>query len=178
MAPHVGVIQSTGLFSIRDVLPGVKCEKVICWVNSVEASDRVVEVAKSFAAIGSEPCHVVMCLNPTSGHQGENRRCCSPLTPELLCRAGERLKKLYGAEVHTVVLPGHPVREVRRYASSHRADLIVIGEQGRQAERECGEQLIDAVSCAVLSLALPESSVVSETRTKEEQMSLQRNERS
>ena len=48
----MGVTQSTGLFSIRDVLPGVKCEKVVCWVSSVDRADRVVEVAKSFAAEG------------------------------------------------------------------------------------------------------------------------------
>ena len=151
----MGATQSTGLFSIRDVLPGVKCEKVICWVGSTDAPDRVVEVAKSFAAIGGEPCHVVMCLNPGGRDGPRDRRGRAPLTPELICSAGDRLKGLYGSEVYTVVLPGYPVTEIRRYATNHHADLIVIGEQGRKVERECGEQLMDTAPCAVLNLALP-----------------------
>ncbi len=144
--------QSTGLFSIRDVLPGVKCEKVVCWVNSLNEAEPVVEIAKTFAAIGSEPCHVVMCLDPETAERGITS---APLTPEVICRAKERLKGLYGADVHTVVLPGHPITEVRRYAHNHHVDLLVVGRQGRAAERTLGEPLSDGLSCAVLMLLLP-----------------------
>jgi nucleotide-binding universal stress UspA family protein len=151
----MNAFHGTGLFSIRDVLLGEKCEKVLCWVDSADRAEPVVEVAKTFAAIGSEPCHVVMCLDPEAGNGKAARRTSAPLTPEVICSAKERLKGLYGSDVHTVVLPGHSLTELRRYARHHHADLIVVGRQGRAVEKASGEQLSDGVSCAVLTLILP-----------------------
>ena len=158
--------QSTGLFSIRDVLHGMKCEKVVCWVNSVDEAEPMVEVAKTFAAIGVEPCHVVMCLEPDSSTTG--RRTCAPLTPEMICEAKDRLKELYGGDVHTVVLPGHPLTEIRRYARNHHVDLIVVGRQGTGVEINSGERLQGGLSCAVLTLILPSEEGETNTRYKEE----------
>jgi nucleotide-binding universal stress UspA family protein len=160
------VFQSTGLFSIRDVLPDVKCEKVLCFVGSAEVSDPVVEVAKTFAAIGSEPCHVVLCLDPDAHRADPAGRACTPLTPEVICRAKEQLKALYGSDVHTVVLPGHPVREIRRYARNHKVDLIVVGRQGRDTEESCGDRIPDGAPCAVLSLILPLKEEPNETHDR------------
>lgn len=150
---------STGLFSIRDALPGVRCEKVLCWVDSTTVPDQVVRVARLFAAIGGEPCHVVMCLNPGIGDFPSD--CLSqglraPLTPEVIADAAEGLQKLYGNDVHTMILPGHPVTEIRRYAVNHRVDLIVVGGQGLALERACGQRLCDDAPCAMVTLVLPE----------------------
>lgn len=79
----------------------------------------------------------------------------TPLTPEVIIRAERKLSKLYGTEVSTMVLPGHPVQEVRRYARNHGVDLIVIGEQGVLLEQTYGVRMADRAPCTVMILLPP-----------------------
>jgi nucleotide-binding universal stress UspA family protein len=79
----------------------------------------------------------------------------APVTPEVIDGAERRLAKLYGPGAHTMVLPGHPVTEIRRYALNHRMDLIVYGGQGLAAEKTCGERLCDDAPCSLMILFFP-----------------------
>ena len=144
--------------SLPTLLPGVPCRKVLCWVESVVEEDRVVRVAQALAALGRGVCHVVMGLDSPRrlGGNGDGPPR-APLTPELIGRADSQLAALYGRGVATMVLPGHPVEEVRRYARTRGVDLIVIGEQGLAVEREYDTRVADDPPCAVMSLVLPPS---------------------
>lgn len=138
-------------------IPGLKCDRVLCWVNSSDEPDDVVPVAKALAAESAGACHVVMCLDTLKRGGGKSGAltASAPLTPKIISTAGRRLAELYGDHVRTLVLPGDPVREIRRYARNHRMDLVVLGGQGLDAERICGERLCDDAPCAVMILVLP-----------------------
>ena len=55
-----------------------------------------------------------------------------------------------------MVLPGHPVAEIRRYARTQNIDLIVMGEQALAVEKTYGERLLDDAPCTVMVLGLPQ----------------------
>jgi len=145
--------------SLPTLLPGVPCRKVLCWVESVVEEDRVVRVAQALAALGRGVCHVVMGLDsprrldppPENGDSTPR----APLPPELIGRADSQLAALYGRGVATMVLPGHPVEEVRRFARNRGVDLVVIGAQGLAVEREYDARVADDPPCAVMTLVLP-----------------------
>jgi nucleotide-binding universal stress UspA family protein len=78
-----------------------------------------------------------------------------PLTPEVIGQTGTELSTLYGNDIHTMVLPGHPITEIRRYARTRNIDLIVMGEQALAVEEAYGERLLDDAPCMVMVLAIP-----------------------
>jgi len=139
------------------LLPGIYCQTVLCWVGFYDEREEVVEVALALARHGGGKVQVVMGLDsPHRFHaqNGENGPA-TPLTPEVIGRAERRLAKLYGPGTRTMVLPGHPVAEVRRYARNHRADLIVMGNQALQVEDRYGERLYSQAPCPVLIIVRP-----------------------
>ena len=138
-------------------LPGIRCDRVLCWVNSADEADDVVPVALALATKAAGACHVVMCLDTLKrgGAKGRPLSASAPLTPKIISTAGRRLAELYGDQVRTLVLPGDPVQEIRRYARNHQMDLVVVGGQGLDAERICGERLCDDAPCAVMILVIP-----------------------
>jgi len=79
----------------------------------------------------------------------------TPLTPPVIARVGRRLADLYGPDVPTLVLPGHPVKEVRRYAQNHSVDLIVMGQQALRIEQNYGEKLAAHAPCTVMIVIPP-----------------------
>lgn len=152
------------------LLPGISCKTILCWVGSSEEQDAVVAVARSLANHSRGRCQVVMGLDsPFHHHQQDQRehrdrlRSKSPLTPEVIGRAEKKLSKLYGSGVHTMVLPGHPVAEVRRYARNHKIDLVIMGEQGLRVEHQYGERLADRAPCPVMILLYPKQGSKTET---------------
>lgn len=139
--------------------PTLKLRKVLCWVNSTEKTDWTVQIGKALASAFQGVCHVVMCLECQNPH-GSRPDCPErrpPLTPETISEAGEALQDLYGNDVLTMVLPGHPIAEVRRYASTRNMDLIIVGEQALEVERTWGERVYEKSPCAVMILVLPEA---------------------
>lgn len=129
-------------------LPGMPCQRVLCWVGLHDEPDHAVPVARALAAQSRGQCHLVLCLDAPS-----------PLTPELITRAKRELAALYGDEARTIVLPGRPVREVARYARNHEMDLVVMGEQASEVERRCGERFADLSPCTVMILLRPASAL-------------------
>jgi hypothetical protein len=129
-------------------LLGLEPERCVCWVGSLEERDKVFDLARSL--VGHHACEVVMCLDP--GEAGPRKR---PLTPEVIIAAEIRLQRLYEPDTRTMVLPGHPISEIRRFARTQQIDLIVMGEQAHAIEQKFGERLIDDAPCAVLSLIHP-----------------------
>ena len=125
-------------------LPGMPCQRVLCWVGLYDEPDGVVPVAQALAEHHAGQCHVVMCLDAPS-----------PLTPALITRAERELAALYGEDARTIVLPGRPVKEVARYARNHEMDLLVMGEQAAAVERRCGERIADRAPCTVMILLQP-----------------------
>lgn len=139
------------------LLPGICCQTVLCWVGSCDEREEVVEVGLALARHGGGKVQVVMGLDSPHrfhGQHGENGPA-TPLTPEVIGRAERRLAKLYGPGAPTMVLPGHPVAEVRRYARNHRVDLIVMGSQALQVEDRYGERLFSQAPCPVLIIVKP-----------------------
>jgi nucleotide-binding universal stress UspA family protein len=139
-------------------LPGIGCRKVLCWVNSVAEADRVVLVGMALSEAVGGHCEVVLCLDAPC----RSGLCCelgverdAPLTPEVISRAEARLARLYGDALPTLVLPGQPVTEIRRYARHKEIELIVMGEQCLNLQRQTGQWLCDDAPCAVLSIVLP-----------------------
>jgi nucleotide-binding universal stress UspA family protein len=153
---------------VPSLLPGISCKAILCWVGSSEEPDAVVAVASSLASQSRGRCQVVMGLDSPFHHQQDRQgrrdrfRSKSPLTPEVIGRAEKKLSELYGSGVNTMVLPGHPVAEVRRYARNHNIDLIIMGEQGQRVEHQYGERLADRAPCPVLILLYPKQ----ESKTK------------
>ena len=75
-----------------------------------------------------------------------------PLTPEIINAAKQKLSALYGDDVFTLVLPGHPIAEINRYARNKQMSLIVVGEQGLAVERDYGQCLSEDAPCTVMTL--------------------------
>lgn len=123
---------------------------VVCWVGSQFSPDPAVQIARSLAALGGGTCSVVMGLDsPRDQRTGH-----TPLTPEVISRAARKLADLYGPDAHTTVLPGHPVREVRRYAQNHDVDLVVLGSQALSVQNNYHEEL--SPPCTVMILLQPD----------------------
>ena len=137
----------------------------ICWVASTTERDAVFPLACKLTEPGQ--CQLVLCLDSLHrlgcGDKGVTQK--GPLTPEVISLAEEMLKGLYGQDANAIVLPGHPITEVRRYARNHDFDLIVMGEQALSIEREYAERLIDDTPCAVLILSTPKKKPPIETAT-------------
>lgn len=139
---------------------GMSLRKVMCWVNSTLEADWIVQIAKSLVSAYNGDCQVVMCMDrPTSTLRtaGSHPSGQTPLTPELLALAGQKLSEMYGEDVRTMVLPGHPITEIRRYARTQQVDLIVMGEQALALEKVYGERLFDDAPCTVMLLVTPGS---------------------
>ncbi|MDJ0764904.1 MAG: hypothetical protein QNJ97_18120 [Myxococcota bacterium] len=146
---------------------GLDFKKVLCWVNSTRIKDSVVALAKSLAATCNGKCHVVMGLDCPSRDRNQlpsNGPGQLPLTPEVIGRAETELAALYGEDAHTMVLPGHPIAEVRRYARTQAMDIIAVGDQGLAVERAYGERLCDNAPCAVVVLMMPQMNNPKQTR--------------
>ena len=128
--------------------------RILCWVCSTEKPDSAVPLAQTLARLHKGECHVVMSLdaphrlNHTAGRS-------VPLTPEIINEAKQKLANLYGDNVFTLVLPGHPVAEIKRYARNKHVSLIIVGEQGLAVERDYGQRLCDDAPCAVMTLFQP-----------------------
>jgi len=128
--------------------------RILCWVCSTEQPDAAVPLAQTLARMHKGECHVVMSLdaphrlNHTAGRS-------VPLTPEIINAAKQKLATLYGEDVFTLVLPGHPVAEIKRYARNKHVSLIIVGEQGLAVERDYGQSLSDDAPCAVMTLFQP-----------------------
>jgi nucleotide-binding universal stress UspA family protein len=152
--------QQTDVSLLRSLTRGIEPQKVLCWVNSNEKRDWVVNVAKALSASYQGICHAVMCLDCASRIRPRLPQTGSPvsqpLTPEVIGQAGQRLSALYGDDIHTMVLPGDPITEIRRYARTHQMDLIVMGEQALAVEQLYGERLLEDPPCMLMILAMPE----------------------
>jgi hypothetical protein len=138
-------------------LPGVSCQNVLCWVGSFDKPDPVVLLAQALAQQNHGICQVVLGLDsPYRFRKGlSDWAAQTPLTPEIISRAERRLASLYGDDIRTMVLLGHPVTEVRRFARNHRIDLIVMGRQAMEVEQHYGEQLDDPAPCTIMILLFP-----------------------
>ncbi len=136
-------------------LPGLPCKRVLSWVHSLAEADSSVPVARALARSAAGSHQVVMCLETHPGNRPglPGRR---PLTPQLIGEAQARLTRLYGWRSRVLVLPGHPLVEVRRYARNKRVDLVVLGEQALAVERAYRQRLCDDAPCAVMILLLPQ----------------------
>ena len=135
------------------VLLGVRQETVLSWVGATGDADPSVEVAAALARHWGGKCHVVAGLDVT--REPGTLAPQAPLTPEVIGRAEKRLAELYGDSVHTMVLPGHGVHEVRRYARIHNVGLVVMGEQALAVERSYGEAFVDEAPCTVMIIVPP-----------------------
>jgi nucleotide-binding universal stress UspA family protein len=136
---------------------GLNVRNVLCWVSSFESPDGIVEVGKAYAATCRGICHVVMCLESPPVFHGKGLGVKGPLTPEVIGNAENRLASLYGNDVRTMVLPGNPIAEIRRYARTRQMDLIIMGEQGLALEAAHGERLYENAPCTVMVLVFPHS---------------------
>jgi len=130
-----------------------------------------VELGRALTGGTESACHVVLGLDsphrvpgPARPEKSRLQRGASggeparlPLTPEVIGSAERHLAELYDGGVKTMVLPGNPVIEIRRYARRHRIDLIIMGPQALEAERRVGERLLESAPCTLLILvpALP-----------------------
>ena len=134
-------------------LPGLPCKRVLSWVLSLVEADSSVPVAQALARSAAGSHQVVMCLETDPGNRPDlpSRR---PLTPELIAEAQARLTRLYGWHSMALVLPGHPLVEIRRYAHNKHVDLVVLGEQALALERAHRDRLCDHAPCAVMVLVL------------------------
>jgi hypothetical protein len=125
--------------------------RILCWVCSVDHADSAVPLAQALARMHKGECHVVMSLD-TPHRLNFPDGPVIPLTPEIINAAKQRLASLYGENVFTLVLPGHPIEEIKRYARNKHMSLIVVGEQGLAAERDYGQSLCEDAPCAVMTL--------------------------
>jgi nucleotide-binding universal stress UspA family protein len=149
------------------LLPGLACERVLCWIESLEQEEPTVELGRALTANAAGACHVVLGLDSPQRVPGLDRPEKAPLTPEVIARAEWWLGELYGKGVRTMVLPGNPVAEVRRYARRHQIDLIIMGAPALEVERRIGERLLDNAPCTILILIPPKPSVEQQRRRGE-----------
>ncbi len=154
------LVSNTTDFQAPD-LPGISFKRVLCWVNSTAVREWTAELAFSLAASCNGSCHVVMCLDCASRPGNPVQKGNGPLTPELISAACNDLANLYGDDMHTMVLPGNPIAEIRRYARTKEMDLIVMGKQGLAVESLYGEQLYKDAPCTVMVLVMPEDNPTS-----------------
>ena len=150
----------------RQFLPGVHCNKVISWVDSFVSRDHSVAVARALAESGHGFHEVVLCLDsPCRTRLASELHVSgrSPLTPDVLSRAQARLSELYRWESPTLVLPGHPPVEIRRYVHNNAVDLLVVGQQGLTLQREYREWVSDDPPCAVMFLVVPATNPTART---------------
>ncbi len=145
-----------------EVGPGYR--RVLLWVHSATEVDPAFPVALLLTRRGSGILHVVMGLDSPGRYRPAPSGRVEPLTPAAIERVCTALADLYGAgrdtgpgddwregvEVHTMVLPGHPVEEVRRYARRHRIEVVVMGEQALDAEEAFGDHLVRDPPCPVV----------------------------
>jgi nucleotide-binding universal stress UspA family protein len=134
---------------------GTEPRRILCWVGSTEKPDWVVKVAETLSNLCQGQCVTVMCLDSPNRQGNKPTASKKPLTPEVIGKAGKKLSTLYGNDLHTMVLPGHPIAEIRRYARTRNIDLIVMGEQALAVEKAYGECLLDDAPCMVMALAFP-----------------------
>ncbi len=141
------------------LLPGVTCNRVLCWVDSLDREEPTVELGRALTGSAEGACHVVLGLDsPRGPARPERARSAGaeparlPLTPEVIGSAERQLAELYGKGLRTMVLPGNPVAEVRRYARRHQIDLIIMGAPALEVERRVGERLLDNAPCTILIL--------------------------
>ena len=115
-------------------------------------------MGQALAAQGQGTCQVVMVLDSTLDMRSPTRpKARTPLTPEVIARAGRKLADLYGPDISTLVLPGNPVKEVRRFAQNHSVDLIVMSQQALRIEQNYGEKLAAHAPCTVMIVIPPTS---------------------
>ena len=153
MDVYTGSYNSNGIDLVEDL-----GRRILCWVCSAEKPDFAVPLARTLAGMHRGECHIVMSLDaPPRIHSSSGRSI--PLTPEIINEAKRKLANLYGEDVFTLVLPGHPILEIKRYARNKHVSLIIVGEQGLAAERDYGQSLCDDAPCAVMTLFQPKSSV-------------------
>lgn len=141
----------------ESLLPDLDVETLLCWVGSAEEADPVATVAKTLAAHLGAKCQMIMGLASPfrSSSSGQASTELEPLTPGAIAATQRRLAALYSSELQPIVVPGNPVVEVGRYATAHRVDLVVMGEQALRVETECGQRLADNAPCTVLILVPP-----------------------
>ncbi len=146
---------------------GPAYRRVLLWVNSADRVDPAFSVALLLARRGSGILHVVMGLDSPGRYRPVSAGRVEPLTPQVIERVCTALADLYvgggraepvetggeTVEVHTMVLPGHPVEEVRRYAQRHGIEVIVMGEQALDAEEAFGDHLLRDAPCPVVLVA-------------------------
>ena len=133
-----------------NLLPGISYNAVLCWVGNQFQSDPAVRVARGLAALSGGTCTVVLGLDSPLNRTPAGGDARTPLTPEVISRTGSQLAGLYGADAHTIVLPGHPVKEVRRYARNNNVDLVVLGHQALRVQKNYGEKLTPPCSMMIL----------------------------
>ena len=149
MDVYEGKYSSNGVELLADL-----GRRILCWVCSTEKPDSAVPVAQILARMHKGECHVVMSLDaPHKLNHAAGRS--TPLTPEIINAAKRKLATLYGEDVFTLVLPGHPIAEIKRYARNKHVSLIIVGEQGLAVERDYGQSLCDDAPCAVMTLYQP-----------------------
>jgi nucleotide-binding universal stress UspA family protein len=156
----MGETVSAGTSASLSSALGLEVDRCVCWVGSAHRAEPAVRIACELACAGR--CQVVLSLDSPNRLGADVDPAFSgrgPLTPQVIRTAEIRLRELYGPEPRTVVLPGHPIRELRRYARINAIDLIVKGDQALAIEREYGERLVDDAPCAVLSLVKPAPTV-------------------
>ncbi|MEJ2109128.1 MAG: universal stress protein [Acidobacteriota bacterium] len=146
MSVYKGLTQSYGMESLADL-----SRRILCWVCSMEHIDPAVPLAQTLARMHKGECHVVMSLDTPQRSLPANGRIL-PLTPEIINAAKQKLAALYGDDVFTLVLPGHPIDEIKRYARNKQMSLIVVGEQGLAVERDYGQSLCSDAPCTVMTL--------------------------
>ena len=125
--------------------------RILCWVCSSEHCDPAVALAQALARMHKGECHVVMSLDTPHVWQHSAERSI-PLTPEIINDAKQKLAALYGDDVFTLVLPGDPITEIKRYARNKQMSLILVGEQGQAVERDYGQSLCEDAPCPVMTL--------------------------
>lgn len=136
--------------------------RILCWVCSSEACDPAAALAQALARMHKGECHVVMSLETPHLWQHSSERSI-PLTPEIINEAKQKLAALYGDDVFTLVLPGDPVTEIKRYARNKQMSLILVGEQGQAVERDHGQSLCEDAPCPVMTLLQRSSQAAGET---------------
>jgi len=116
-----------------------------------------VAAARTLARSESGSHEVVLCLDSPCRTRLAAELCVSsrrPLTPKVLSRAQDKLAELYSWESPTLVLPGNPPEEIRRYARNNAVDLLVMGEQALALEHEYKDWICGDPPCAVMILVL------------------------